>query len=78
LLDLRRQGKIDAKSRWQEFYPLIKDDDRYLEMLGQPGSTPIELFWDIVEDVYEELYAKRKHIEKIMKASSWLDDIVLY
>ncbi|KAI9591183.1 hypothetical protein BDF19DRAFT_426561 [Syncephalis fuscata] len=63
----RKQGKIDAKSRWQEFYPYIKDDSRYIDILGQPGSGPIELFWDLVEDVYEELYAIRKKIETDLK-----------
>ncbi|KAI8050250.1 hypothetical protein BDF22DRAFT_696288 [Syncephalis plumigaleata] len=82
LNEYRQQGKIDAKSRWQEFYPLIKDDSRYTDMLGQPGSNPLELFWDIVEDVYEELYTTRKKIETDLKehqvqitSSMSIDDI---
>ena len=39
-------------------------------MLGQPGSSPIELFWDLVEDIYEELYAIRKKLETEFKVRS--------
>lgn len=46
-------------------------------MLGQPGSSPIELFWDIVEDVYEELYATRKTIEADLKVSNFIVVIII-
>ncbi|OLY83637.1 Pre-mRNA-processing factor 40-like protein [Smittium mucronatum] len=54
---------ITPVSLWQEFYPLIKDDVRYINMLGQFGSTPLDLFWDQVEDLNDKVYAQRKIIE---------------
>jgi pre-mRNA-processing factor 40 len=36
-------------------------------MLGQPGSNPLELFWDVVEELDEILYQQRKIITEIIK-----------
>lgn len=39
-------------------YPFFKEDDRYLNMLGNPGSNPLELFWDAVDVLDQKLDAK--------------------
>ena len=51
-------GKIKARSKWKEVYPLFKEDKRYLDMLGNPGSNPLELFWDEVDRMDERLERK--------------------
>ncbi|KZP01446.1 hypothetical protein CALVIDRAFT_559263 [Calocera viscosa TUFC12733] len=52
LLDeLRRDGRIKAKSKWKAIYPLLAEEARYLALLGNPGSTPLELFWDVVDEL---------------------------
>lgn len=48
---------------------MVKEDERYTNLLGETGSSPIELFWDLVEDIYEELYAIRKKIESELKVN---------
>ncbi|KAJ2877522.1 U1 snRNP protein, partial [Coemansia asiatica] len=58
---------ITPVSTWSEFYPAIKGDLRYTNMLGQPGSTPLELFWDKVELLNEDIYHDRKRIEEVMR-----------
>lgn len=50
LNELQADGKIKAGTQWMEIHPMIQDDARYVAMLGQPGSTPIDLFWDVVEE----------------------------
>ncbi|KAI4138819.1 MAG: hypothetical protein L6R39_006589, partial [Caloplaca ligustica] len=73
LSELRAAGKIKAGTKWMTIYPEIKDDERYTNMLGQPGSTPLDLSWDVVEeeeralrlirnDVYDVLEDKRYEI----------------
>ncbi|KAL9604547.1 MAG: hypothetical protein Q9219_000512 [cf. Caloplaca sp. 3 TL-2023] len=73
LSELRAAGKIKAGTKWMKILPEIKDDSRYTSMLGQPGSTPLDLFWDVVEeeeralrlirnDVYDVLEDKRYEI----------------
>ena len=55
-------------SRWQDLYPNYFENNRYyLNMLGQPGSSAMDLFWDVVEDAYEMIYERRKTIEAYFK-----------
>jgi pre-mRNA-processing factor 40 len=48
-------------------YPLFKDDNRYLDMLGNPGSNPLELFWDAVDTLDQQLDAKVGVVEDVIK-----------
>ncbi|KAJ1672004.1 U1 snRNP protein [Coemansia sp. RSA 25] len=66
LLD-KHQAHITPASTWTRFFPLIKADQRYIDMLGQPGSTPLDLFWDHVELLEEEAYRERKRLESVMR-----------
>ncbi|KAF2463165.1 uncharacterized protein BDR25DRAFT_320178 [Lindgomyces ingoldianus] len=51
LLDeLKKAGKLKATTKWMEIHGLIEDDPRYQNMLGQDGSSPLDLFWDVIED----------------------------
>lgn len=70
LNDLRSKGEIRAGSKWKQVYPLFKDDERYLNMLGQTGSTPLDLFWDMVEDMERDVRLKRGIVEDVMAVSS--------
>jgi len=36
-------------------------------MLGKPGSNPIELFWDVVDDLDQKLDAKIATVEAAIK-----------
>lgn len=51
-------GDIKARTKWKDVYPKFKDDDRYINMLGNPGSNQIELFWDVVDTLDQKLDAK--------------------
>lgn len=51
LRELKAAGTIKAGSKWMAIQPLIEEDPRYVAMLGQAGSTPLDLFWDITEDL---------------------------
>ncbi|KAG7124035.1 Pre-mRNA-processing protein prp40 like [Verticillium longisporum] len=66
LNELRRQGKINAATKWQKFHPLIENDERYRAMAGQPGSTPQELFWDIVEEEERALRGPRVDVLDVL------------
>ena len=45
---------------------MIKDDERYQNMLGQSGSTPLDLFWDVVEDMERDIRLKRNIVQDVM------------
>lgn len=61
--DLLRQkvkdGKIRANTKWMDFLPTVANDEPYLAMLRTMGSTPQDLFWDTIEDLEQDLRAKR-------------------
>jgi pre-mRNA-processing factor 40 len=42
-------------------------DDQYLIMLGNPGSNPLKLFWDIVDALDQKLDAKIAVVEDAIK-----------
>lgn len=48
-------------------YPNFKDDSRYLEILGNPGSNPLELFWDVVDGLDQKLDAKIEIVDAAIK-----------
>ncbi|KAI5779226.1 hypothetical protein EDC01DRAFT_621657 [Geopyxis carbonaria] len=66
LNELRSKGEIRAGTKWKHVYPLIKDDERYQNMLGQSGSTPLDLFWDVVEDMERDVRLKRTLVEDVL------------
>lgn len=55
LQELRSQGKIHARSTWGQVFALIKDEGRFLRIVGQPGSSPVDLLYDVVDEVDLEL-----------------------
>ena len=72
LNELRRAGKIKAGSKWSEVYPSFGSDERYQNILGQPGSTPLDLFWDIVEEAERALRSVRNDVLDVLDVSCQL------
>lgn len=71
---LRSSGfNIRANTRWQDFYPLIKNDQRFLSMLGTSGSSPLDLFSDVVEEKLIIIAAQRSIAQNVLieKAFQW-------
>lgn len=68
LLDeLHEQGKLTSMSLWVELYPIISADLRFSAMLGQSGSTPLDLFKFYVEDLKSRFHDEKKIIKEILK-----------
>jgi pre-mRNA-processing factor 40 len=66
---LRSQGKLNAGSKWMNVLPEIEDDPRYVAMLGQSGSTPLDLFWDMVEEEERALRGRRNDVYDVLEVS---------
>jgi pre-mRNA-processing factor 40 len=66
LKELRSQGKIKAGSKWMNIYPMINTDPRYLGILGNSGSSPMELFWDVVEEEERSLRGPRNDVLDVL------------
>lgn len=67
LAELRRDGQINAGTKWSHIVPLIENDQRYTNMAGQGGSTPQELFWDIIEEEDRKLRGPRNAVLDVLE-----------
>ncbi|XP_055386207.1 pre-mRNA-processing factor 40 homolog A isoform X2 [Condylostylus longicornis] len=68
LLDsLHEEGKLTSMSLWVELYPIISSDLRFSAMLGQNGSTPLDLFKFYVEDLKARFHDEKKIIKEILR-----------
>ncbi|EKG19451.1 hypothetical protein MPH_03314 [Macrophomina phaseolina MS6] len=66
LKELRSDGKIRAGTKWKDIHPHIENDPRYIAMLGQSGSTPLDLFWDVVEEEERVLRSRRHDVLDVL------------
>jgi pre-mRNA-processing factor 40 len=66
LKEHKKNNKIKAGTLWSKFLPLIEGDERYVAMLGQSGSTPLDLFWDVVEEGERELRMLRNDVLDVL------------
>lgn len=67
--ELVAQRKINVRTLWKEIFPIIKDDPRYLSAVGSPDSTPLDMFWDVIDDLDEQLYHQKKTVYNALKRS---------
>jgi len=67
LSQLLSEGKIKAGTQWQSFHPLVAEDERYLNLIGSHGSSPLDLFWDVVEDEERKLRSKRNNALDVLE-----------
>jgi len=68
---LQAKGEIRPGTKWKHIHKILKDDERYINMLGQPGSTPLDLFWDKMEEIDREVRAKRSAVLDVLEVSRY-------
>lgn len=67
LNELKADSKIKAGTKWMQILPQIQEDPRYVAMLGQAGSTPLDLFWDMVEEEERSLRLVRNDVLDVLE-----------
>lgn len=68
LLDeLHEQGRLNSMSLWMDLFHIISGDKRFQLMLGQPGSTPLDLFKFYVEDLKARFHDEKKIVKEILR-----------
>lgn len=58
--------KITANTLFKDIFPLIENEDCFIELSGRNGSSPLDIFWDIVDEKYQGLKVKKDIIENIL------------
>lgn len=67
LHELKHDGILTRQSKWKELYPRIKKDERYENLLGMQGSSPLDLWMDVVDDMQDEVERAAEKIEQALK-----------
>lgn len=67
---LVKKVKINAGSLFKDVFPQFEDEDLFIEICGRNGSTPLELFWDIVDEKSQELKVKKDLMEAVLRESN--------
>lgn len=65
LSDLESRGELKRTSKWKHTYKLVRDDERYRNLLGIPGSTAMDLWMDAVDDLSEEIDRAAAKLERV-------------
>lgn len=76
LLDeLHEQNKLNSMSLWMDLFPVLSQDNRFSSMLGQAGSTPLDLFKFYVEDLKSRFHDEKKVVKEILKEKGFFIEI---
>uniref|UniRef100_A0A674ESX4 Pre-mRNA-processing factor 40 homolog A n=1 Tax=Salmo trutta TaxID=8032 RepID=A0A674ESX4_SALTR len=73
--ELHDNGQLHSMSAWMEMYPTVSSDIRFANMLGQPGSTPLDLFKFYVEDLKARYHDEKRIIKDILKDKNFLVEV---
>ena len=73
--ELHEHGQLHAMSSWMELYPIISSDIRFTNMLGQPGSTALDLFKFYIEDLKACYHDEKKTIKDILKNKGFVVEV---
>uniref|UniRef100_A0A6Q2WSL0 Pre-mRNA-processing factor 40 homolog A n=1 Tax=Esox lucius TaxID=8010 RepID=A0A6Q2WSL0_ESOLU len=73
--ELHDHGQLHSMSAWMEMYPTVSSDIRFANMLGQPGSTPLDLFKFYVEDLKARYHDEKRIIKDILKDKNFLVEV---
>ncbi|CAK7905846.1 pre-mRNA-processing protein Prp40p [[Candida] anglica] len=58
-----RTLNINANTLFKDIFGLLEGDDSFFEICGRNGSSPLELFWDIVDEKYQTMKLKKDLVE---------------
>ncbi|KAJ3276768.1 PRP40 pre-mRNA processing factor 40 [Terramyces sp. JEL0728] len=71
LRELKEKGIIHLDAKWSNVFRVMEGDLRFLNILGNSGSSPLDLFWDeimVMENLHRE---SRRKIEDHVKSSGF-------
>ncbi|ODV91657.1 hypothetical protein CANCADRAFT_74082 [Tortispora caseinolytica NRRL Y-17796] len=80
LIKLKNDHIITYQTDWKEIYPIVSSDKTYTALCAFPfGSTPLDLFRDVVEESRKEIKTLRDTIFQVLSDSKIdLSKIVRY
>ncbi|KAM5151565.1 pre-mRNA-processing factor 40 homolog A isoform 2-T2 [Mantella aurantiaca] len=73
--ELHEHGHLHSMSSWMELYPTVSSDIRFANMLGQPGSTALDLFKFYVEGLKARYHDEKKIIKDILRDKGFVVEL---
>ncbi|XP_053327677.1 pre-mRNA-processing factor 40 homolog A isoform X2 [Spea bombifrons] len=73
--ELHEHGQLHSMSSWVELYPTVSSDIRFANMLGQPGSTALDLFKFYVEGLKARYHDEKKIIKDILRDKAFVVEL---
>lgn len=64
---LTTKVSINANTSFKDILSQIEDEDVFIDLCGRNGSTPLELFWDIVDEKKQALKVKKDIVEHTLR-----------
>lgn len=64
---LTTKVSINANTSFKDVLPQIEDEDAFIDLCGRSGSTPLELFWDIVDEKKQALKVKKDIVDHSLR-----------
>lgn len=58
---------ITGTTSFKDVLPQVEDEDAFIDLCGRNGSTPLELFWDIVDEKKQALKVKKDIVEHSLR-----------
>lgn len=68
LNELRDSGKLRYGTKWKDIHGIIENEPRYTAMLGQSGSSPVDLFWDALEEETGKFRTLRRYALDVLES----------
>ena len=59
--------EVTHQTKWKDFVKKFKDDPKYYNLVGQPGSTPHELFEDTITEEKDLLKIHKPSFKNLIK-----------
>jgi pre-mRNA-processing factor 40 len=75
LHELKLDGSLTRQSKWKDLYPKIKKDERYESLLGMAGSSPLDLWMDVVDDMQDEAERGAEKVQQFLKQAQRVVEI---
>jgi pre-mRNA-processing factor 40 len=70
LIEKVNSKEITTETKWKKFVATIKDMAEYTNLLGQEGSTPNDLFDDVIIKLKENYKKNKEILKKLLKLNS--------
>eukprot|EP01135_Chromosphaera_perkinsii_P000530 Nk52_evm4s116 gene=Nk52_evmTU4s116 len=62
---------LGVDTKWKEIFKLVKDDESFVAMVGQPGSSPLDLFKFFLENLLDRRDDDKLILKDILKTTKY-------